>query len=40
MSLAGKQRETAAVKPDCQTREIALAVSENPKLEVETMCYN
>lgn len=36
MSLAGKQRETAAVKPHCQARGMALAMLDSMKLWVES----
>lgn len=38
MNLARKQRETAAVKHYRQTREMALALFDNRKLQVETTC--
>lgn len=38
MSLAGKQRETAAAKPHCQAREVALAVLQSLKLQEESQC--
>lgn len=38
MSLAGKQRGTAAAKPHCQAREMALAVLHSLQIQGEGEC--